>query len=202
VEGHLRAGYDAIDALLTHMWAVTVTGAPKLAAMQFIEDNERGPRGYYGGAVGMLRFDGSLNTGLVLRTIHIQSGTANIRVGATLHFDSDPAAEAAECEIKASAALRALAHAEAPSKRTTAASHTARATTPPRLRVLMIDHRDSFVHTLADYFRQAGCEVTTLRHGSGSEHYHCMPHPTFCRASSRCWHAPSRTAASWRSRIA
>src|SRR5258707_4510105 len=50
VEGRLRPGFDALDAFLTHMWAVTVTGAPKIWAMQFIEDNEDAPRRWYGGA--------------------------------------------------------------------------------------------------------------------------------------------------------
>src|SRR5262249_34977855 len=83
-------------AFLTHMWAVTVTGAPKTWAMQFIEDHERAPRRWYGGAVGMMGFDGSMNTGLTLRTAHIEDGVATVRAGATLLFDSDPAAEEAE----------------------------------------------------------------------------------------------------------
>src|SRR5215472_5445816 len=66
VEGRLRHGFDALDAFLTHMWAVTVTGAPKAWAMQFIEDHEASPRRWYGGAVGVLGFDGSMNTGLTL----------------------------------------------------------------------------------------------------------------------------------------
>ena len=52
VEGRLRPGFDALDAFLAHAWAVTVTGAPKAWAMQFIEDHERSPRAWYGGAVG------------------------------------------------------------------------------------------------------------------------------------------------------
>ena len=75
------------------MWAVTVTGAPKTWAMQFIEDHEKAPRRWYGGAVGMIGFDGGMNTGLTLRTAHIEHGVAAVRAGATLLFDSDPAAE-------------------------------------------------------------------------------------------------------------
>ena len=71
IEGRLLPGFDALDAFLTHMWAVTVTGAPKAWAMQFIEDNEDAPRRWYGGAVGKIGFDGSMNTGLTLRTAHI-----------------------------------------------------------------------------------------------------------------------------------
>ena len=76
VEGRLRPEFDALDAFLTHMWAVTVTGAPKTWAMQFIEDHEASPRRWYGGAVGVLGFDGSMNTGLTLRTAHIRDGLA------------------------------------------------------------------------------------------------------------------------------
>ncbi|MBO0833111.1 MAG: anthranilate synthase component I, partial [Actinobacteria bacterium] len=76
VEGTLRPGFDALDAFLTHMWAVTVTGAPKTWAMQFIEDHESSPRRWYGGAVGVLGFDGSMNTGLTLRTAHVTGGVA------------------------------------------------------------------------------------------------------------------------------
>ena len=68
IEGRLRADMDAFDAFLSHAWAVTVTGAPKLWAMRFIEENEKSPRAWYGGAVGMVHFNGDLNTGLTLRT--------------------------------------------------------------------------------------------------------------------------------------
>merc|ERR1719506_1191439 len=68
VEGSLRDGLDSMDAFLAHTWAVTVTGAPKTWAMRFVEQNEKSPRCWYGGAVGMIRFDGTLNTGLTLRT--------------------------------------------------------------------------------------------------------------------------------------
>ena len=78
VEGTLRDGLDSMDAFLAHTWAVTVTGAPKTWAMRFVEQNEKSPRCWYGGAVGMIRFDGTLNTGLTLRTIRIKNGTAQV----------------------------------------------------------------------------------------------------------------------------
>jgi len=170
IEGRLRPGLDALDAFLTHMWAVTVTGAPKTWAMQFIEDHEKAPRRWYGGAVGMIGFDGGMNTGLTLRTAHISRGVATVRAGATLLFDSDPAAEEQETELKARALLETLAEA------TTAVSSaerstgpvTARSAEPPPgadLRVLLVDHQDSFVHTLAGYFAEQGAQVTTLRAG-------------------------------------
>ncbi len=108
IEGRLRPGFDALDAFLTHMWAVTVTGAPKTWAMQFIEDHEQAPRRWYGGAVGQIGFDGSMNTGLTLRTAHITGGIAAVRAGATLLYDSIPEAEEAETHIKARALLETL----------------------------------------------------------------------------------------------
>ena len=117
IEGRLRPGLDALDAFLSHMWAVTVTGAPKTWAMQFIEDHEGGPRRWYGGAVGVIGFDGSMNTGLTLRTAHITDGVAAVRAGATLLFESDPMAEERETELKARALLETLAEAQRPAAR-------------------------------------------------------------------------------------
>jgi anthranilate synthase len=183
IEGRLRPGFDALDAFLTHMWAVTVTGAPKAWAMQFIEDNEESRRRWYGGAVGKIGFDGSMNTGLTLRTAHVRDGVAAVRVGATLLYDSDPAAEERETHIKARALLETLREVEearlaaeravtGPTESEIAASGSAdypdgalAAPAPRPLRVLLVDHQDSFVHTLADYFRQHDAEVTTLRAG-------------------------------------
>jgi len=179
IEGRLLPGRDALDAFLTHMWAVTVTGAPKAWAMQFIEDNEGAPRRWYGGAVGKIGFDGSMNTGLTLRTAHIRNGVATVRAGATLLYDSDPQAEERETHIKARALLETLrevdrerAAAQAgPADPVLSSSGSAdypdlAAPAPARpIRVVLVDHQDSFVHTLADYFRQQGAEVTTVRAG-------------------------------------
>jgi anthranilate synthase len=161
VEGRLRPGLDALDAFLAHAWAVTVTGAPKTWAMQFIEDHERSPRLWYGGAVGVIGFDGNLNTGLTLRTIRVKDGLASVRAGATLLYDSDPEAEEAETELKASAFLDVVRAGRGPARR--AAPEIVR--TGAGRRVLLVDHQDSFVHTLANYLRQAGSEVVTLRSG-------------------------------------
>jgi anthranilate synthase len=159
VEGMLRPGFDALDAFLTHAWAVTVTGAPKLWAMQFVEDHERSPRRWYAGAIGAVNFDGSINTGLTIRTIRMKEGLAEVRVGATCLFDSDPAAEDRECQVKAAALFQALRG--DPPKPLSAFAPDA---TGSGKRVLLIDHDDSFVHMLADYFRQVGADVTVVRH--------------------------------------
>ncbi|MEU3168077.1 anthranilate synthase component I [Streptosporangium sp. NPDC006930] len=164
IEGRLRPEFDALDAFLTHMWAVTVTGAPKNWAMQFIEDHEETTRRWYGGAVGYIGFDGSMNTGLTLRTAQIRGGVATVRAGATLLFDSDPEAEERETELKASALLGALAAVgAAPQER--AEAKVAAELPGSGMKVLLVDYEDSFVNTLADYFRQQGAEVVTLRHG-------------------------------------
>ncbi|WP_353858970.1 anthranilate synthase [Azospirillum formosense] len=160
VEGRLRPGLDALDAFLTHTWAVTVTGAPKRWAMQFLEDTERSPRRWYGGAFGRLGFDGGMDTGLTLRTIRMAEGVAYVRAGATLLADSDPDAEDAECRLKAAAfrdAIRGTTAGAAPARPAAVKGGRGR-------RVLLVDHDDSFVHTLADYLRQTGASVTTLRH--------------------------------------
>jgi anthranilate synthase len=165
VEGRLRPELDALDAFLAHAWAVTVTGAPKAWAMQFIEDHERSPRAWYGGAVGVLGFDGNLNTGLTLRTIRVKDGLASVRAGATLLYDSEPDAEEAETQLKASAFLDVIRRGRGAERRPATAASRAGA----GRRVLLIDHQDSFVHTLANYLRQTGAEVVTLRSGFPSD---------------------------------
>lgn len=160
VEGRLRDGMDAFDAFLSHAWAVTVTGAPKLWAMRFIEEHEKSPRAWYGGAIGMVNFNGDMNTGLTLRTIRIKDGISEVRAGATLLFDSVPEEEEAETELKASAMLAAIR--DAGQSNEAAASRSA-AKVGDGVKILLVDHEDSFVHTLANYFRQTGADVTTVR---------------------------------------
>src|SRR4029079_7778096 len=164
VEGILRPGFDSLDAFLTHAWAVTVTGAPKLWAMQFVEDNERSSRRWYAGAIGCVTFDGGINTGITIRTIRMKDGLAEVRVGATLLFDSDPVAEEKECQTKAAALFQALRG--DPPKPLSASAPDASGSGK---KVLLIAHQDSFVHMLADYFRQVGAEVSVTRHNHALE---------------------------------
>jgi|DewCreStandDraft_4_1066084.scaffolds.fasta_scaffold34447_1 anthranilate synthase len=159
VEGELDEGYDSLDAFLSHMWAVTVIGAPKKAAAQAIEDLEKDARGWYGGAVGMLSLNGDINTGILIRTVHLRDGLARYGAGATILYDSDPAAEERETRLKATGFFRSLE--PQPSARSR--------TRPPQpgrgLRVLLVDNDDCFIQTLANYVRQTGAEVTTYRAG-------------------------------------
>ena len=158
VEGTLRSGYDGLDAFATHMWAVTVTGAPKIWAMRFIDEHERSPRTWYAGALGVLSANGDVNTGLTIRAAMIRDGIAEVRAGGTLLIDSVPEDEERETEMKASALLEAIEASGAgdpepdPSPRT-GAGH----------RILFFDHEDSFVQMLAGYMRETGAEVRTVR---------------------------------------
>ena len=161
VEGKLREGFDALDGFLSHAWAVTVTGAPKQHAMQFIEDHEKSPRRWYGGAIGYLGFNGNINTGLTLRTVQFMEGMAEIRAGATLLFESNPEEEEQETRLKASALINAVRH----DKRTEAQTPSCLSNEGKGKQVVIIDHQDSFVHALAGYFRCTGATVTIWRDG-------------------------------------
>ena len=158
VEGTLAEPFDALDGFLSHAWAVTVTGAPKLWAIRFIEGQERSSRRWYGGAIGRITLDGNMNTGLTLRTIRMQDGVAEVRAGATLLYDSDPQGEEAETRLKASAMFTAIRGPAAAAARAPLSTGVGSGR-----KVLLIDHEDSFVHTLANYIRTTGAEVVTMR---------------------------------------
>ena len=158
VKGTLMDGYDSLDAFLTHMWAVTIIGAPKKAAAQAIEDLENDARGWYGGAVGMLSLNGDINTGITIRTVHLKDGIARYGAGATLLYDSDPASEDAECRLKATNFFRALFP---PAQDSQPGSPVQRV--GEGVNVLLVDNDDCFIHTLANYARQTGANVSTYR---------------------------------------
>src|SRR5215472_4470583 len=101
-----------------------------------------------------------MNTGLTLRTTRLKDGIGEVRAGATLLFDSDPVGEDEECRLKASALFAAIAGNRAPTPAAVAATPQSGA----GRKVLLVDHEDSFVHTLAGYVRQTGAECVTLRH--------------------------------------
>jgi len=160
VEGLLKPGFDAIDAFLSHMWAVTLIGAPKKAASQAIENLEKDARGWYGGAVGMVSLNGDINTGITIRTVHLKDGFAYYSAGATILYDSDPAAEEQETRIKATGFFRALARKGAKS-----AEAEKPAPVGEGLKMLLVDNDDCFIQTLANYASQTGAEIVTYRSG-------------------------------------
>lgn len=108
VEGRLAGGSDRLDALVSCFPAGTVSGAPKLRAIEIIEELETEPRGIYAGAVGYVDFAGNLDFCIAIRTIVIRDGRASVQAGAGIVFDSEPAAEFEESCAKARALLQAL----------------------------------------------------------------------------------------------
>ncbi|MHB8080507.1 MAG: anthranilate synthase component I family protein, partial [Candidatus Krumholzibacteriia bacterium] len=106
VKGRLRAELGPVDALFAGFPAGTVSGAPKLRALELIHELEEAPRGVYGGAVGYFDDSGRIDTCLAVRTITVRGGEAIVQGGAGIVADSDPAREFAECGHK-TAALRA-----------------------------------------------------------------------------------------------
>src|ERR1051325_712371 len=160
VEGFLKEGFDSLDAFLSHMWAVTVIGAPKKAAAQTVESLEKNARGWYGGAVGMILLNGDINTGILIRTTYLRDGIASYPVGATLLYDSVPAMEERETRLKATGFFRTLG--EAPKE---SAAAREREPVGAGSKLLLVDNDDCFIHTLANYARQTGAEVVTYRAG-------------------------------------
>ncbi len=107
VRGHLRDDMDAIDALFACYPAGTLSGAPKVRAMEVIDELEPTRRGIYGGAIGYLDFSGNLDTCIAIRTMVVKEGVAYIQAGGGIVADSDPDAEFQETVNKAMALLRA-----------------------------------------------------------------------------------------------
>ncbi len=113
VRGRLRSGLDAVDALRACFPAGTVSGAPKVRAMEILDGLEPTRRGPYAGAVGYIGWGGAtMDTAIAIRTAILRKGQAHVQAGAGIVADSDPARELEETENKAGAVLRALALAE------------------------------------------------------------------------------------------
>lgn len=108
ISGELAAGADAIDAILAAFPGGSITGAPKVRAMQIIAELERARRGVYTGAIGYLGFDGDVALNIAIRTIVCRDGRATYHVGGGMVWDSDPAAEYEETLAKGRALHEAL----------------------------------------------------------------------------------------------
>ena len=104
----LEAAYDAWDLLRASFPAGTLSGAPKVRAMEIIDELEQRPRGAYGGAVGYVSFSGNMDLAITIRTACIEKGTLTVRAGAGIVADSDPESERMETVNKAMAIQRAL----------------------------------------------------------------------------------------------
>jgi anthranilate synthase component 1 len=107
VEGKLDAKYDALDALAAGFPAGTVSGAPKVRAMQIIDELEKDKRGLYAGCVGYFSANGTMDTCIALRTALVKDGTMYVQAGAGIVADSNQQAEQQECVNKAKALFRA-----------------------------------------------------------------------------------------------
>ena len=107
VEGDLDPRYDAIDALAAGFPAGTVSGAPKVRAMEIIDELEKDKRGPYAGCVGYFSANGDMDTCIVLRTAVVKDGKMYVQAGAGIVADSDPQSEHEECINKAKALFRA-----------------------------------------------------------------------------------------------
>lgn len=114
IEGELRTGTDAFDAIVTCFPAGSMTGAPKMRAMQLLEEIECGPRGLYAGAFGFLRFDGAADFSMTIRTIVCSEENIVIGTGGGITALSMPAEEIDEIHLKARALLSAIETAAQP----------------------------------------------------------------------------------------
>ncbi len=112
VEGTLAAGVHAVDALAACFPAGTLTGAPKIRAMELIDELEPSRRGVYGGAVGYVDSAGDLDVAIAIRTAVVENGVCRIQAGAGIVADSVPENEQRECEAKAEALFAAIRQAE------------------------------------------------------------------------------------------
>ena len=108
VQGRLREGLDWLDVLRATFPAGTLSGAPKVRAMEIIDELETLRRGAYGGCVGYVDYSGNMDTAIAIRTLLVKDGNLYLRTGAGIVADSDPEFEFEECETKARALVQAI----------------------------------------------------------------------------------------------
>ncbi|MBN1557527.1 MAG: anthranilate synthase component I, partial [Lentisphaerae bacterium] len=113
VEGTLRRDCDALDVIRAAFPAGTLSGAPKIRAMELIHELEPEPRGAYGGAVGYVSYSGNMDLAITIRTLDIRNGTVSVQAGAGIVYDSDPGREYEETCQKAAGMRQAVAMAVA-----------------------------------------------------------------------------------------
>ena len=108
VKGKLKKELSSVDAIRSILPAGTLSGAPKVRAMEIIEELEEERRGIYGGAIGYIGYDGNLDTCIAIRTVVKKEGIAYVQAGAGIVLDSDPASEYQECVNKAAALFESM----------------------------------------------------------------------------------------------
>ena len=139
-----------MDALRATLPAGTLSGAPKVRAMQIIDELEPHKRCSYGGAIGYLGFDGDLDTAIHIRTVVVKDGQAHVQAGGGTVADAKPDYEYRESLAKAEAVFRAIELAAA-------------AAGVAVMKVLVIDNYDSFTYNLVQYLGELGAEVEVVR---------------------------------------
>ena len=153
VTGTLREGVGALDALRSVLPAGTLSGAPKVRAMQIIDELEPVKRGGYGGAIGYASYSGDLDTCIHIRTVVVKDGVAHIQAGGGTVADAKPAYEYEESVAKSRAVLAAI---ELAVKQPDWLYGSA-------VRVLVLDNYDSFTYNLVQYLGELGAELEVVR---------------------------------------
>ena len=154
VAGTLREDVSAVDALRSVLPAGTLSGAPKVRAMEIIDELEPVKRGAYGGAVGWLSYDGDLDTCICIRTVVVKDGVAHVQAGGGTVADAKPDYEYEESRAKARGVVRAIELAARPGGLA--------------VRVLMVDNYDSFTYNLVQYLGELGAEPVAVRNDAAS----------------------------------
>ena len=150
VSGTLREDVGAMDALRSVLPAGTLSGAPKVRAMQIIDELEPVKRGGYGGAVGYLSYGGDLDTAIHIRTVVVKDGVAHVQAGGGTVADAKPDYEYEESVAKMQ-------------RRDARDRARLRAAGAGGMRVLVLDNYDSFTYNLVQYLGELGAEVETVR---------------------------------------
>ena len=149
VAGTLRPDVGAIDALRSVLPAGTLSGAPKIRAMEIIDELEPVKRGAYGGAVGWLSYAGELDTCICIRTVVVKDGMAHIQAGGGTVADAKPDYEYEESLAKAA--------------RRGAGDRARGQAGGVAMRVLMVDNYDSFTYNLVQYLGELGADLEVVR---------------------------------------
>ena len=149
VAGDLRPEVEPVDALRSVLPAGTLSGAPKVRAMQIIDELEPVKRGGYGGAVGYLSYTGDLDTCIHIRTVVVTDGMAHVQAGGGTVADAKPDYEYEESVAKARGVLQAI--------------ELARGAGGLGVKVLVVDNYDSFTYNLVQYLGELGAELDVVR---------------------------------------